>query len=343
MQPPSSKRPCPAEWKAGSRRGRSRPKKVRATEDNAIAWRLIDDEFDQLHKEFNFTVEACCDPQGLNGHAGLPYYSTQNSFLNNDVSGHTIFLNAPWKIAHKCIQHIRKCHSEDPKGTKAVIILPDWPSFREVTSDLKLLKTIPSRQHLFTKSPDNDASLRTPVDSFRWPVNYWVIDKDTPVLSEHNVREQNVPSDDATETESAEAHTSEIDETEVNPDIIAQNAANKYLPAAAAYVIMNPDHPEPLMRVPVKINDQETDALIDNAATLNFVSKSFIDEHKFHEFCAKAPKVAVRVANSQRVASWKVFVPKSLIINGTDYSGIQFRVLPPNSSSAWYMQICNAS
>ena len=201
-----------------------------------------------------------------------------------------------------------------------------------MTSDLKLLKTIPSRQQLFTKSPDNDASLRTPVDSFRWPVNYWVIDKDTPVLSEHNVREHNVPSDDTTattETESAEAPPSDIDETEVNPDIIAQDAANKYLPAAAEYVIMNPDHPEPLMRVPVKINDQETDALIDNAATLNFVSKSFIDENKFHEFCAKAPKVAVRVANSQRVASWKVFdVPKSLIINGTDYSGIQFRVLP---------------
>ena len=217
------------------------------------------------------------------------------------------------------------------KGTKAVIILPDWPSFREVTSDLKLLKTIPSRQQIFTKSPDNDASLRTHVDSFRWPVNYWVIDKDTPVLSGHNVREQNVPSDDTTattETESDEAPPSDIDETEVNPDIIAQDAANKYLPAAAAYVIMNPDHPELLMRVPVKINDQETDALIDNAATLNFVSKSFIDEHEFHEFCAKAPKVAVRVANSQRVASWKVFIPKSLIINGTDYSGIQFRVLP---------------
>ena len=165
MQPPSSKRPYPAEWKAG-RRGTSRPKKVKATEDNAIAWRLVDDEFDRLHKEFNFTVEACCDPQGLNGHASLPYYySTHNSFLDNDVSGHTIFLNAPWKIAHKCMQHIRECHSTDPEGTKAVIILLDWQTFKELPSDSKLLRTIPGKQQIFTKSPDNDASLRTPVES----------------------------------------------------------------------------------------------------------------------------------------------------------------------------------
>ena len=229
----------------------------------------------------------------------------------------TIFLNAPWKIAHKCIQHIRECHSKDPKGTKAVIILPDWPTFKELTSDLKLLRTIPGKQQVFTKSPDNDASLRTPVESFRWPVNYWVIDKDTPVLSEYLVREQTVPSSDtaATETETVDADPSETEEAEVIPENIARDAANKYLPTAAAYVIMDPDHPEPLMRVPITINDHHTDALIDNAATLNFVSKSFIEKHELLQCCTKAPKVAVRVANSQRVSSWKLFIPKSLIIN----------------------------
>ena len=110
--------------------------------------------------------------------------------------------------------------------------------------------------------------------------------------------------------------------------MIARDAANKYLPTAAAYVIMDPDHPEHLMRVPITINDHHTDALVDNAATLNFVSKSFIEKHELLQCCTKAPKVAVRVANSQRVSSWKLFIPKSLIINGIDYSGIQFRVLP---------------
>ena len=112
------------------------------------------------------------------------------------------------------------------------------------------------------------------------------------------------------------------------PENIARDAASKYLPTAAAYVIMDLDHPEPLMRVPITVNDHHTDALIENVATLNCVSKTFLEEHDLQKCCTKAPIVVVRVANSQRVASWKLFIPKSLIINRIDYSGIQFRVLP---------------
>ena len=67
------------------------------------------------------------------------------------------------------------------------------------------------------------------------------------------------------------------------------------------------DHPKPLMGVPIKIKDIDVDALIDNAATLNFISKEFVGKHELQKCCRKAPKVVVRVATSQRICSTKIF------------------------------------
>ena len=91
---------------------------------------------------------------------------------------------------------------------------------------------------------------------------------------------------------------------------------------------MCPNQSEPLMRIPVLINNHDVDALIYNAASLNFISKTFIDNNSLNSHCSNTSKVAVRVANSQRIASHKIFIPSSFIINGIDYGGLQFRVLP---------------
>ena len=236
---------------------------------------------------------------------------------------------------------MRFCHAKNPTGTKAVVVLPEWPTFKELTKDLKLLKVVkPDNSSVFTKSPDDDASLRIPVLKFKWPVNYWVIDEHTPVLDKYTVNEKDdePETDGETVTDPVEPVPVFIDDEEVEDanaqsghDVdyqYAQDVANKYLPVAAAYSILHPDIPVPLMRVPVVINHHDVDALIDTAATLNFVSKSFIDNHELNSLCMKADKVAVRVANSQRIASHKIFTPETLMIDGIDYAGIQFRVLP---------------
>ena len=88
-------------------------------------WRLSDKEFDDLNKTYNFTLEGCCDPLGLNGHRNLTFYSEQNSLLDHDGSGQSIYCNPPWSLAIKCVEHLRACHSKSPLDTKAVIILPD--------------------------------------------------------------------------------------------------------------------------------------------------------------------------------------------------------------------------
>ncbi len=41
----------------------------------------------------------------------------------------------------------------------------------------------------------------------------------------------------------------------------------------------------------------KADTLIETAASLNFVSKRFLNANGFYKYCKAAPKVAVKVAN----------------------------------------------
>ena len=95
-----------------------------------VGWRLNDKEFDELNRTYSFTLEGCRDPLGLNGHHNLPFYSEQNSLLDHDVSGQSIYCNPPWALAIKCVEHLRAyCHSKSPLDTKEVIVLSDLPTF----------------------------------------------------------------------------------------------------------------------------------------------------------------------------------------------------------------------
>ena len=94
---------------------------------------------------------------------------------------------------------------------------------------------------------------------------------------------QDTAADNAMEEQSTEAAAAAneaaaatSDDGDAHNDDIAREAAAEYLPTAAAYVIMDPNHPEPLMQLPIQLNDINVDALIDNAATLNFVSQEFV-------------------------------------------------------------------
>ncbi len=84
-------------------------------------------------------MEGCCDHLGLNGHRNSPFYSEQNSLLDRDISGQSIYCNPPWSMVIKCLEHLRACHSKSPLDTKAFIILPDWPKFKAITTELTLI------------------------------------------------------------------------------------------------------------------------------------------------------------------------------------------------------------
>ena len=55
--------------------------------------------------------------------------------------------------------------------------------------------------------------------------------------------------------------------------------------------------------------------LIDTAASLNFVSKKFLNTNEFYKYCKAAPKIVVRVANEQRIVTSKIFCPSVFLID----------------------------
>jgi hypothetical protein len=114
-------------------------------------------------------------------------------------------------------------------NTKVVIVLQDWPQFTAVSTGLKLLNQIHTNAHVFTK-PSPLGKRHTLVEVL-CPINYWVIYKDTYV---------NLPS---THVKSA-ALSSNIDNTDSKSDIVAH-----WLPTAATLTIMDPNQPEPLMKL----------------------------------------------------------------------------------------------
>jgi len=63
--------------------------------------------------------------------------------------------------------------------TKIVIVLLDWPQFNATTTGLKLLRQIQTDTPVFTKP--SPLGKRHTLVKVPWPINYWVIDKETSV------------------------------------------------------------------------------------------------------------------------------------------------------------------
>ncbi len=112
----------------------------------------------------------------------------------------------------------------------------------------------------------------------------------------------------------------------------AIEVADTYLSTTVAMVIMNLVEKISLMRFTAVVSQEnissKADTLIDTAASLNFVSKRFLNANGFYNYCKAAPKIAVRVANEQRISTDKIFCPTVFTIDGHNFSGLEFRVLP---------------
>ena len=67
--------------------------------------------------------------------------------------------------------------------------------------------------------------------------------------------------------------------------------------------------------------------LIETAASLNFVSKKFLNANEFYKYCKASPIFFVRVATEQHIVTDKLFFQTVFIIDGQEFTGLQFRVL----------------
>jgi hypothetical protein len=210
--------------------------------------------------------------------------------------------------------------------------------YKAVTKDLKLLRQIPIDQPVFMRpSPTGNYDPPDVIKSI-WVINYWVIDIDVPASTSTSLASTSTSKHTAATKAATESVT--IQPAFTSNDIEAQTAikaADKYLSTASALVVMNPLENQALMRFTAMVSQEnlssKADILIDTAASLNFVSKRFLNANGFYKYCKTVPKLAVKVANEQCVMTDKIFCPLSFGIEGSDYQNLQFRVLPHFKSS----------
>ena len=97
---------------------------------NRDDWETPQDLFDQLHKEFHFTLDPCADEKN---HKCEKWYSKAQDGLTKNWGGDTVFCNPPY--GRELQKWIRKCSQEARKdGTTVVMLIPartDTKAFHE--------------------------------------------------------------------------------------------------------------------------------------------------------------------------------------------------------------------
>jgi hypothetical protein len=66
---------------------------------------------------------------------------------------------------------------------RAAIILPGWPIFKAITKELKLIKQLPKGKRVFMRTSPTCTYVPSDLLLSIWPINFWLIDANTPVLS----------------------------------------------------------------------------------------------------------------------------------------------------------------
>jgi hypothetical protein len=202
--------------------------------------------------------------------------------------------------------------------TRAVIVLPDWPEFKALTKELKLIKRLPKGEKVFMRTSPTSTYVPSDLLPSIWSVHFWLIDANTLVLS--SLLTTNV-------------NNLKPNFVKIEPELEAViETIDENLPMAAALVIMDPYEVEALMRFIASVSydglTSKAYTLIDTTASLNFASKDFVVTNGFYKDCKTVPKLSIRVASEQRISTTKLFCPTIFTIDGHDFTDLQFRVLP---------------
>jgi hypothetical protein len=197
--------------------------------------------------------------------------------------------------------------------TREVIIFPNRPKFKPLTKELKLIKRLPKGEKVFMRTSPTCNYVPSDLLPSIWPVNFWLIDATTPVLSSLLTTNVNI---------SKPSIVKIIQELEAYVETIDEN-----LPTAAALVIMDPYKVEAFMRFTASVSydglSSKANTYIDTTASLNFVSKDFVVANGFYKDCKTVPKLSIRGASEQRISTPKLFCPTVFTIDGHDFADLQ--------------------
>ncbi|MDD4378320.1 MAG: DNA N-6-adenine-methyltransferase [Eubacteriales bacterium] len=81
-------------------------------------WATPQDFYDNLNKEFNFTLDPCATHENAKCDK---YFTTKENGLKQDWGGETVFCNPPYGRAIK--DWVEKCYKESKKPNTTVVML----------------------------------------------------------------------------------------------------------------------------------------------------------------------------------------------------------------------------
>ena len=82
-------------------------------------WENPQEFYDELNREFNFTLDPCCQEHN---HKCDKYYTVQQDGLSKSWAGETVFCNPPY--GRSIGKWVEKCYEEHLKGTVVVMLIP---------------------------------------------------------------------------------------------------------------------------------------------------------------------------------------------------------------------------
>ena len=86
---------------------------------NTPEWATPQKFYDELNKEFNFTLDPCATESN---HKCNKYYTIKEDGLQQDWGGETVYCNCPY--GKEISKWIEKAYNENKKGTTVVMLLP---------------------------------------------------------------------------------------------------------------------------------------------------------------------------------------------------------------------------
>ena len=108
---------------------------------DADAWSTPQWLFDELDKEFNFTLDPCADDDN---HKCLIYYTAKVDGLTKSWAGHVVFMNPPYSQVDKWLE---KAWKESDDCTVVALVKADtstdwWHKHWKRASEVRFLKRI---------------------------------------------------------------------------------------------------------------------------------------------------------------------------------------------------------
>ena len=82
-------------------------------------WSTPQDFYDKLNAEFHFTLDPCAN---IVNHKTLLYFTEEEDGLQQDWSGHTVFMNPPY--GRQISKWMKKAYEESKKGVTVVCLVP---------------------------------------------------------------------------------------------------------------------------------------------------------------------------------------------------------------------------